>query len=410
MKISIIIASLFAALVPCPAAPLFPPGSVPTLGYVLQAENLAGDRAGVVRKLAGCERDVIVIDADFSADSPWTRDEIAAIRSGRKDRRIFAYLSIGEAENYRGYWQSTWSTKPPGWLGKENSDWPGNFRVNYWDPGWQAHILAALDRIVGAGFDGVYLDIVDAFEGFEHDPQTGQWRDHLENPATGQSYRKDMIAWVRRIADTARKKNPRFAVIPQNGVQLLEDPQFVEVVDAMGVEDLFANDGKPASKDESAHRLGCLRHIHPKPVFVIEYDLEKNALRTVLKQCEEQGFSLLVTNRALDSLGSAFAPPENNKGTFSSMERVRVEASRLMAGDRPVILNGVNVNAYSDDEGDPVDETLALTSENDYKKIAAAGLNCVRLNLWAKAFDAGDGWLKNSKTSFSAFRKSTMSP
>lgn len=307
MKISIIIASLVPAMVPCHAASAFPPGSAPALGYVLQAENLAPDRAGVVRELEGCDRDVLVIDEEYSADSPWTRDEIATIRSGREDRRIFAYLSIGEAENYRGYWQSTWKTNPPGWLGKENPDWPGNFRVNYWDPEWQGHILAALDRIVAAGFDGVYLDIVDAFESFEHDPETGEWRDGLINPVTGQSYRKDMTAWVRRIAGTARKKNPGFAVIPQNGVQLLEDPRFVEVVDAMGVEDLFANDGKPASRDESAHRLGCLRHIHPKPVFVIEYDLGKNALRTVQDRCGAHGFSLLVTRRALDGLGQAYA-------------------------------------------------------------------------------------------------------
>lgn len=307
MKISIIIASLVPAMVPCHVASAFPPGSAPALGYVLQAENLAPDRAGVVRELARCDRDVLVIDEEYSADSPWTRDEVAAIRSGRKDRRIFAYLSIGEAENYRGYWQSTWSTKPPAWLGKENPDWPGNFRVNYWDPEWQANILVALDRIVATGFDGVYLDIVDAFEGFEHDPETGGWRDHLENPATGQSYRKDMIAWVRRIADTARKKNPGFAVIAQNGVQLLEDPQFVEVVDAVGVEDLFADEGKAVSEDDAAHRLGCLRHIHPKPVFVIEYDLRDQVLSTVLDRCREIGFSLLVTQRALDGLGRAYA-------------------------------------------------------------------------------------------------------
>lgn len=314
MKIFILIfASVVPTILPSLAAPAFPPGSVPALGYVLQAESLAGDRAGVVRKLEGSDRDVLVIDAEYSADSPWTRDEVAAIRSGRTDRHIFAYLSIGEAENYRDYWKPTWSTKPPAWLGKENPDWPGNFRVNYWDPEWQGHILAALDRIVAAGFDGVYLDIVDAFEGFEHDPQTGRWRDDLNNPATGQSYRKDMIAWVRRIADTARKAKPGFAVIPQNGVQLLEDPRFVEDVDAVGVEDLFADDGKPASGDGSAHRLGCLRHIHPKPVFVIEYDLEKNALRTVRERCGAHGFSLLVTKRALDAMGSAFSPAGDGK-------------------------------------------------------------------------------------------------
>ncbi len=305
MKKSTLIAGVFAlAQIPFAGAQFFPAGSAPTLGYVLQAENLAGDRAGVVRKLAECERDVLVIDEDFSKDSPWTSGEISAIRLARKDRRILAYLSIGEAENYRRYWQPDWATKPPAWLGEENADWPGNYRVNFWDADWQAHILSALKRIVAAGFDGVYLDIVDAFEGFEYDPKTGQWRDHLENPATGQSFRKDMIAWVRLIADAARQSNPGFAVIPQNGVQLLEDPRFVETIDAVGVEDLFADYGQLASEEESSHRLGYLRHLGPKHVFVIEYDLVKSTLPAVRERCEAYGFSLLITNRALDGMGS----------------------------------------------------------------------------------------------------------
>ena len=31
-----------------------------------------------------------------------------------------AYISIGEAENYRFYWTDEWYNNPPEWLGKEN--------------------------------------------------------------------------------------------------------------------------------------------------------------------------------------------------------------------------------------------------------------------------------------------------
>ena len=48
-------------------------------------------------------------------------------------RIVLAYLSIGEAEDYRSYWQRDWSVSPPAWLGAENPDWPGNYAVNYWD-------------------------------------------------------------------------------------------------------------------------------------------------------------------------------------------------------------------------------------------------------------------------------------
>jgi cysteinyl-tRNA synthetase len=87
-------------------------------------------------------------------------------------RLAIAYMSIGEAEEYRFYWKIGWRENPPTWLAGENPDWEGNFKVKYWDPEWQAIIFgnpeSYLDRIIEAGFNGVYLDIIDAFEYFEN--------------------------------------------------------------------------------------------------------------------------------------------------------------------------------------------------------------------------------------------------
>lgn len=60
----------------------------------------------------------------------------------------------------------------PDWLDGKNKNWPGNHKVKYWHPEWQKIILGTpdsyLDKIVSAGFDGVFLDIVDAFWHFEN--------------------------------------------------------------------------------------------------------------------------------------------------------------------------------------------------------------------------------------------------
>ena len=84
---------------------------------------------------------------------------------------VVAYMSIGEAEDYRYYWQSTWKNDKPIWLAKENPNWPGNYKVRYWEEEWQSIIYgnndSYLKKIIDAGFDGVYLDIIDAFEYFE---------------------------------------------------------------------------------------------------------------------------------------------------------------------------------------------------------------------------------------------------
>lgn len=82
---------------------------------------------------------------------------------------FFTTLSC-EAEDYRYYWQSSWESNPPSWLKGENAEWPGNYKVRFRESEWQAIIYgndnSYLKKIFDAGFDGVYLDIIDAFEYF----------------------------------------------------------------------------------------------------------------------------------------------------------------------------------------------------------------------------------------------------
>ena len=100
-------------------------------------------------------------------------DDIARLKqkaNGEK-RLVVSYLSIGEAGNYRYYWQKNWNTVKPTWMDTENPDWEGNFKVKYWEQEWQDIIFgnenSYLDKIINAKFDGTYLDILDAYEHFE---------------------------------------------------------------------------------------------------------------------------------------------------------------------------------------------------------------------------------------------------
>jgi cysteinyl-tRNA synthetase, unknown class len=136
-------------------------------------------RSEYLAAIAATDYDLVVMDLFFDDAegnvTSLTAEDVARIRLKARggSRLIVCYLSIGEAESYRYYWQTAW-TRPlsrPSWLAEENPDWPGNYKVEYWDPAWQAILLgsagAYLDRILAAGFDGVYLDIIDAYEYFE---------------------------------------------------------------------------------------------------------------------------------------------------------------------------------------------------------------------------------------------------
>ena len=116
--------------------------------------------------------DLLIMDLFFN-EEPFLSAEVETLRNkanGGK-RLVVSYMSIGEAEDYRYYWKSNWKKGNPEWLYKENPDWEGNYKVKYWMEDWKQIIFggenAYLDKILEAGFDGVYLDIIDAFEYFE---------------------------------------------------------------------------------------------------------------------------------------------------------------------------------------------------------------------------------------------------
>jgi endo-alpha-1,4-polygalactosaminidase (GH114 family) len=54
--------------------------------------------------------------------------------------------SIGEAETYRYYWKRYWGwffgLFAPSWLGRQNTEWRGNYGVRYWQPDWQRIIFS----------------------------------------------------------------------------------------------------------------------------------------------------------------------------------------------------------------------------------------------------------------------------
>ena len=136
------------------------------------------NRTEYLEALAKTNHDLLIIDAFFWG-SPLTPAEVEGLkrkRSGEK-RLVMAYMSIGEAEDYRYYWKENWKKEPPVFLHQENIRWRGNYKVKYWMKEWQYIIYgnpepggfnsSYLGRIMHAGFDGVYLDILDAAFYFE---------------------------------------------------------------------------------------------------------------------------------------------------------------------------------------------------------------------------------------------------
>ncbi len=137
--------------------------------YILQHDaNLS--RQQFLDSIGSLGFDLIVMDYQDD-DGPYSNAEIAGLKQ-KSNALIIAYMSIGEAEDYRFYWKKEWNLKSqrPEWIEREDPSWPGNYLVWYWDPSWKEIIFGTdssyLDAIISRGFDGVYLDKIDAYEEF----------------------------------------------------------------------------------------------------------------------------------------------------------------------------------------------------------------------------------------------------
>jgi cysteinyl-tRNA synthetase, unknown class len=249
--------------------------------------------------------DCIVVDAmEEGRFLPPGRVQALKQRPGARDRIVLAYLSIGEAETYRYYWRKSWKRATPAFLAAENPEWKGNYKVRYWRPEWQAIVIEYLDRILAAGFDGAYLDVIDAFEYFGPEGK----RPSQENAAA------EMSRFVKRLARHARVERGAadFVIVPQNGANLLDEltapdaREYLATVDAIGAEDTFffgdkAEDNRLNVQKEIVAALGRFRDAG-KPVLAVEYLTDPDRVRQFAKMARQHGFVPGIAVRSLDRI------------------------------------------------------------------------------------------------------------
>lgn len=223
-------------------------------------------QAADIDELVASTYDVVVTDysRDGTDAGAYTYAEIERVRNSGK--LVLAYLSLGEASDFRFYWRSSWREGKPGFIGPANPDWPGAYKVKYWRKAWwDKCVRPHLDRILAAGFDGVWLDSVDAY---------WFWYTQGEDPVRSANR---MAGLVRKTAEYARASfGEHFVVCPNNGLAMLDDASttwknnYISDVDAVGVESLFYDYW---SADDQAYRLAKLAQFAAagKKIFNVEY-------------------------------------------------------------------------------------------------------------------------------------------
>lgn len=329
----LVVSALLATMVPVRAA------SASTLADVDHWLYLIDHELGpqMVATIAASRYDMVVIDfipSERGREDYPIADTVRAFHDAAHPKLAIAYIDVGQAEDFRGYWQPGWGVGNPGWIAGTDPAWEGDFPVAYWHRDWQAIWLAPgglLDQIVAAGFDGVYLDWLEAYED-ENVRALAERDDVRPLPA--------MVDWVERIATHGRAQRAGFIVIGQNAPGLFTNERYLATVDAVAHEHVWFDGGpdsdpqgdcplpatdadidSPAYRDSlspaclrawrdpgstlhtsSAEYLAALVPVRARgiPVFTIDYALEPRNVATARDNARHHGFVPFMTARDLD--------------------------------------------------------------------------------------------------------------
>lgn len=287
---------------PPPEVKMTPLNGVGTFAYVIQ------DPQDSISEMSKSRYDMLVIDDVRSITSNYSMS--AAVRKLKSShstsgthKMVLAYMSIGEAEDYRWYWKG-WSTSTE-WVVAENPLWDGNYIVEYWHPKWKKVISEYLAMIAADGFDGVSLDCVDVYE-----------LDKIKNLADKEKKdpKKEMISFVCEIYRQARTKG--MMVIAQNALDLGASKEYLSCIDGVVQEAIWYDatgskegDNKVDPKETSSYikKLKAFQ-LSGLPVFSIDYALEEHNANEAYFFAAQQGYVEYVTMLSLNRLSGV--PPK----------------------------------------------------------------------------------------------------
>ena len=252
-----------------------------------------------------------------------------------KDPIILAYIDIGQAEDWRWYWQSGWKIGEPDWIvGGDPDDWEGCYPVAYWNLAWENIVIygsggmSHLDESLKAGFDGIYMDWV---EGYDDENVITKADADGVNPVN------EMFNFIEKIRNYARSDsphaNPDYLVIAQNASSLYEEnpTRYLQLIDGIALEAIWY-DGTGGFDDWSSQSsyntptndiypdwteevLAFLQPMKGKlPIFCAEYAQDIGGLNLATEiyssKAPGEGFIPYCTRRSLAQLSTTPYPPD----------------------------------------------------------------------------------------------------
>lgn len=135
--------------------------------YLISTDNYSS-KQDMINAISATNFDMVLIDLFFNG-TEFTSSEINLLKTKANggQRLVISYINIGSAEKFRYYWKKGWGLHHPLWLKRKYDGYEDEFWVKFWKKDWQDIIYgndnSYLKKILIAGFDGAYLDNVEAY-------------------------------------------------------------------------------------------------------------------------------------------------------------------------------------------------------------------------------------------------------
>lgn len=270
-------------------------GPEPAIGsWVYQLSDYAD---GTVGELAEAPQELAVIDIARDGTSDFfTADEIGELRDSGK--KVLAYFEIGSIADFRPEYQEMLQQDPDLVLNNW-PDWPEEYFGRFWEERWWDLVVRPrVDQALATGFDGVYLDVLLAYEEIDLGVVPGETRESLA---------AKMADLVVRISEYAKQWEPDFWIFPQNNPELRTQPGYVDAIDGIGMEELFyLNADEPCEQDWCADNLANVEALRDagKIVLAVDYAVEPENVAAACDRYREEGFAGYVTTVDLSGVSS----------------------------------------------------------------------------------------------------------
>lgn len=189
----------------------------------------------MIQKIVNSKYDMVVLEPtrtskgsyNYNCSSMVNRVKESKGHDGKRNKIAIAYISIGEAEEWRWYWDSVIAdTEKYNFLVADDPEgWEGGVTVAYWKKAWKDIIIygseiakgqnfrSSIDQAINDGFDGIYLDWV---EGYSDEEVL------VRAKSDGVNAKREMIKFLSEIRTYCNKRKKGFYIIQQNASSIVE--------------------------------------------------------------------------------------------------------------------------------------------------------------------------------------------